>query len=924
MKHLRIFWLLIFIFTFIFSETLLARAGRGGSFSGSSSSGYSGSSSSGSYRYNYNSSSSSSSSSSGSGYTTSRSELPDHDYLTDNDIESLKYKFKVTETGKVDVTIFYVVDIEKETRGLKIMYDTNPEIQFTKRFEIFDRDHISSNQGKAGCYYNCEWLYITFPEKKKGRVSFSITARDNTAMLLYGKTAVLHFKSQRLNKSGIKLPEQVPVELEIPSDHPDIKPQLYLKNFESFNGDYFREDFQMINTGKTKGNVLFTGVIEKPLNQQNTLQLEVFFPEGYFNEIKAPEQARGDSYFSSENNAFYADLNYLVKLNSSSATVETNISFKNKPPGLMFVEIPAMLAKAADSALKKELPEHNDIYHLEEYADLSLMSSLKADTQDHYVSGSELSFRYNPAGKNDTLKYTHTISAYQRDSNEIVDIALARPEDGILRSDNVTLEVLLPERLAESDLKKTDIFMISADYGSTELIKKIKYNKSATKKGDRVAVAYELEHGLLETQMLMLRLYFQPGKAPTAGFFTRSLAAWPHNFIFFADGPYLIWLWPVGVLFILWLIWFIAGRKKRKSLKKEKEAQKEQAQIQEFINSIKAKDPGFNYDSFLKRVQKTAEKVQLAWGQNNMNLARLYVSQGIYNRFRTQLELMRTQENLINPMSDIKVMQVTPFHYETSGEYQTLHIEIKIKAKDAFMKADSSESQIQEKLAATKSSTFSEIYSFTRKQSAKTQQGRNVADGFCPNCGAGIDENAPVNKCPNCGSLYNSGEYDWVLSEITQTSVFTQPEDGKSNPQLEDRASALFWRWFAANSTGNKGLIRRESDDTFLAGFNPNGTIYTEPAVGAADTVSFNPGAGTAEVLIKWSGKHSSANNPTYKENILTLRRTTSIAGANFADHGCHNCGAPLPETDAQRCSYCDAEVPAKTDDWLLAGVKTT
>ena len=29
-----------------------------------------------------------------------------------------------------------------------------------------------------------------------------------------------------------------------------------------------------------------------------------------------------------------------------------------------------------------------------------------------------------------------------------------------------------------------------------------------------------------------------------------------------------------------------------------------------------------------------------------------------------------------------------------------------------------------------------------------------------------------VSKCPACGTLTNSGEYDWVLSEITQADDY--------------------------------------------------------------------------------------------------------------------------------------------------------
>ena len=78
-------------------------------------------------------------------------------------------------------------------------------------------------------------------------------------------------------------------------------------------------------------------------------------------------------------------------------------------------------------------------------------------------------------------------------------------------------------------------------------------------------------------------------------------------------------------------------------------------------------------------------------------------------------------------------------------------------------------------------------------------------EGHCPNCGAPIDINQNAN-CQHCKAFLRSGEYDWVLCEITQECEWqatkttnlpgiqqTVERDPDFNTQeLEDRTSVMF------------------------------------------------------------------------------------------------------------------------------------
>jgi predicted lipid-binding transport protein (Tim44 family) len=60
--------------------------------------------------------------------------------------------------------------------------------------------------------------------------------------------------------------------------------------------------------------------------------------------------------------------------------------------------------------------------------------------------------------------------------------------------------------------------------------------------------------------------------------------------------------------------------------------------LSEKLSSLKSKDPGFNEQQFLDRTSTGFFKIQNAWCERNMNLARAYISDNVLRRFSLQLE----------------------------------------------------------------------------------------------------------------------------------------------------------------------------------------------------------------------------------------------------------------------------------------------
>ena len=106
--------------------------------------------------------------------------------------------------------------------------------------------------------------------------------------------------------------------------------------------------------------------------------------------------------------------------------------------------------------------------------------------------------------------------------------------------------------------------------------------------------------------------------------------------------------------------------------------------------------------------------------------------------------------------------------------------------------------------------SFVEIWSFIRRRGVKsTPSGRGLFEGNCPNCATALELNQ-VGACTSCKAVLRNGDYDWVLAEITQASVWrprtldhaaptiasyrATHDAGFTMQHIEDRASVIFWR----------------------------------------------------------------------------------------------------------------------------------
>ena len=285
--------------------------------------------------------------------------------------------------------------------------------------------------------------------------------------------------------------------------------------------------------------------------------------------------------------------------------------------------------------------------------------------------------------------------------------------------------------------------------------------------------------------------------------------------------------------------------------------EREQAAL---LDKLRETDAAFNEEAFLTRVRLAFAKIQDAWCGQNLPAVRPFISDGVFERFTLQFDEQRAQ-GVRNQMDNLDIADV-----ETAGGYadilfDVLNIRIEASATDSMVSIKDG----KRLSGSTTSEPFVEIWTFLRRRGAQTSADPNkpgLIEGNCPNCGGAIELNQNAN-CQYCGAILRSGQYDWVLAEITQECEW-QPGSQKHLPALdalqsqdpgfnlqalEDRASVIFWRLATAERLSDTKSLTKVSLPDFLQRYGadlkarrgPNGerTWQGDRAVGSVDTLGF-------------------------------------------------------------------------------------
>ncbi len=351
----------------------------------------------------------------------------------------------------------------------------------------------------------------------------------------------------------------------------------------------------------------------------------------------------------------------------------------------------------------------------------------------------------------------------------------------------------------------------------------------------------------------------------------------------------------------------------------------------EELARLRARDPAFDDRTFLRRAGAAFHKIQEAWSAGDMSSARAFISDGVRERFERQLAGLKAR-GLRNLMEGVEVRDIELLACRSDKHFDEMWVRIAAAASDRMV--DESGATVS---GSPGRQEFEEVWSFLRRPGAKTLKGSGPIEGSCPSCGASLPL-ADASQCPACKTWVNSGEFDWVLAEITQSCEWVMREPSRdvdgwaaaaagdpalNLPTLEDRASVIFWRWLDARRQGDSSPMKPVSDEAFCGAFAEAGGwggAFDNAAVGAVEVVAFEgTGAWTrVHVGVKWSAAGE------LRRHFFVLKRAAGAktdARRGLSTARCPSCGAPPAERSEAACGYCSAPLNDGKKDWVLTEI---
>jgi Tim44-like domain len=187
--------------------------------------------------------------------------------------------------------------------------------------------------------------------------------------------------------------------------------------------------------------------------------------------------------------------------------------------------------------------------------------------------------------------------------------------------------------------------------------------------------------------------------------------------------------------------------------------------LTEDLTALQAKDPNFNQQMFLDRAQAAFFALQKAWMDRNLEPARVYMSDGIYHRWKTQIDAMIAAHKK-NMLDNLVIGGVQIVKIQTDPNFDTITVRIDASAADYEVDDTTANKVIY---GSRQNQNFTEYWTFIRSGSARTKAGEGAEVTQCPNCGAPLSINES-GVCSYCKAVVTSGQFGWVLDNITQAS----------------------------------------------------------------------------------------------------------------------------------------------------------
>jgi predicted lipid-binding transport protein (Tim44 family) len=185
------------------------------------------------------------------------------------------------------------------------------------------------------------------------------------------------------------------------------------------------------------------------------------------------------------------------------------------------------------------------------------------------------------------------------------------------------------------------------------------------------------------------------------------------------------------------------------------------------IQALQARDPNFNQQVFIDRAQMTFFVLQNAWMARNLEPARIYLSDAIYQRWKLQVDQFVAMHKR-DMLEDLAVNGCVIAKVASDANFDS--ITVRFDAIAADYEVDDAGKMVSGNKTVQ---PFTEYWTLIRSQAARSRVGESAQITQCPNCGAPVSINES-GICTYCKATVTTGQFGWVLNNITQASEWSE------------------------------------------------------------------------------------------------------------------------------------------------------
>ncbi len=383
--------------------------------------------------------------------------------------------------------------------------------------------------------------------------------------------------------------------------------------------------------------------------------------------------------------------------------------------------------------------------------------------------------------------------------------------------------------------------------------------------------------------------------------------------------------------------------------------------VRAVADRIRARDPGFELESFLQRAEMTFFLVKRGIQRNDAPAIRPYLGDRLFAAVSSGIARARSlhQHALLESLN-VRAVHVDGAACDESGEHIDIHFDLVYRAR----MLDESNHILSDEGSDQR---HGERWTFTRSGAALTPQNGGVIASRCPACGAELRLNLD-GTCAHCRASVTNGSVDWVVVDV-QAAPFIGYAPGSSlavaaatleegvaslrttdpgfsldafQARVKTAFLALQDAWCRQNLDAGRAFLSPGAYFTWSAQLETMAAegrrnVMEHLSVQRIDPVQIVHGRVFDDLTVRVIA--SAADFEVDHDNRIvfgdrtvrsftedwTFQRSVGVATAEkpgTLENTCPSCGAPIALNQIGECRYCRAAVTSGKFDWVVSRIE--